>query len=52
MSSTQLSKLGLCSSFNQIAHSELKGFEVSEHIKDYKLFYTGRHAIRNLIDQL
>jgi hypothetical protein len=52
MASTHLTQLGLGSSFNLVASSSLETFELKPYITDYMLFYTGRHAIRYLIDAI
>lgn len=52
MTSQHLKQLGLGSSFNQITENTLIDFNIHDHLNDYQLFYTGRHAIRHLIDRI
>lgn len=52
MISQHLQQLGLGSSFNAIELHSLADFSIGDYVKDYQLFYTGRLAIRHLIDAL
>lgn len=52
MTSQHLQQLGLGSSFNAIEADTLADFPIKDYIEEYQLFYTGRHAIRHLIDAL
>ncbi|MDP5232006.1 MAG: hypothetical protein NWQ38_16550 [Cellulophaga sp.] len=52
MISQHLQQLGLGSSFNAIEAHSLADFSIGDYVKEYQLFYTGRHAIRHLIDAL
>lgn len=46
----QLKQIGIGSSFHKVAARSLLHFSFQEHIPSYALFYTGRHAIRHIID--
>ena len=46
------SKVGLGSFFHHTEADTLVDFNLKEHIPNYTLFYTGRHAIKYIFDQL
>lgn len=52
MKTEHLKLLGIGSSFNAVEARTLENFNLENYIKKYQLFYTGRHAIRHLIDHL
>lgn len=52
MGSSHLMQIGLGSSFHKVSSENIKTFAISDYLKNYQLFYTGRHAIRHLIDHI
>jgi hypothetical protein len=48
----QTKGVGIGSFFHETAASDLRPFKLEECISDYQLFYTGRHAIKHLLDTL
>ncbi len=43
---------GIGSFFHQVESDDIKDFNLDKYITNYKLFYTGRHAIKFIIDEI
>jgi len=50
MKSTKLNNAGIGSFYHKVENKDLVDFELDRYIKNYQLFYTGRHAIRFILD--
>ncbi|WP_425628947.1 hypothetical protein [Cellulophaga lytica] len=45
-------KAGIGSFFHHVEPDDIKDFNLDKYITNYKLFYTGRHAIKFIIDEI
>jgi hypothetical protein len=52
MGQQMLERIGLGSYFNTTTPSELRALELDDYLNNYELFYTGRHAVKYIIDAL
>ncbi len=51
-SSLELNNTGIGSFFHKVEEEGLMNFELDKYINNYRLFYTGRHAIRFVLDYI